>query len=46
LLNLGFALLIMQIVVEINDSRSKLVVPSSKVGGFSIYPGLSLFFHG
>jgi len=45
LLNLGFALLVMQIVVEINDSRTMLEVLSSKVGGFSIYLGLSLFFN-
>jgi hypothetical protein len=45
LLNLGFALLIMEISAEIADSRSLLEILSSKIGGFSIYLGLSLFFN-
>jgi hypothetical protein len=45
LLNLGFALLIMEITYEISDSRSLLEILSSKIGGFSIYLGLSLFFN-
>ena len=45
LLNLGFALLIMQIAHEVFDSRSMLEILSTKIGGFSIYLGLMLFFN-
>lgn len=45
LLNLGFALLIMEIATEIGDSRTLLEVLSAKIGGFSIYLGVSLFFN-
>jgi hypothetical protein len=45
LLNLGFALLIMEIATEIWDSRSMLEILSSKIGGFSIYLGIMLFFN-
>lgn len=45
LLNLGFALLIMHIAEEISDSRSMLERLSSKIGGFSIYLGIMLFFN-
>jgi hypothetical protein len=45
LLNLGFALLIMEITYEISDSRSLLEILSSKIGGFCIYLGVSLFFN-
>ena len=45
LLNLGFAMVIMQIATEIFDSRSLLEILSSKIGGFSIYLGLMLFFN-
>lgn len=45
LLNLGFALLIMEIVEEIVDSRSLLEILSTKIGGFSIYLGIMLFFN-
>jgi hypothetical protein len=45
LLNLGFALLIMEITTEIADSRTLLEVLSTKIGGFSIYLGISLFFN-
>ena len=45
LLNLGFALLIMQIANEIFDSRTVLEILSAKIGGFSIYLGLMLFFN-
>ena len=45
LLNLGFALLIMEISYQISDSRTMLEVLSTKVGGFSIYLGISLFFN-
>jgi hypothetical protein len=45
LLNLGFALLIMEITYEISDSRTMMEVLSTKIGGFSIYLGISLFFN-
>jgi hypothetical protein len=45
LLNLGFALLIMRIAVEIFDSRSMLEILSARIGGFSIYLGIMLFFN-
>lgn len=45
LLNLGFALLIMEITYEISDSRTLLEALSTKIGGFSIYLGISLFFN-
>jgi hypothetical protein len=45
LLNLGFALLIMQIAQEIFDSRGLLEILSTKIGGFSIYLGIMLFFN-
>jgi hypothetical protein len=45
LLNLGFALLIMTIAEEIFDSRSMLEILSTRIGGFSIYLGLMLFFN-
>lgn len=45
LLNLGFALTIMQIAAEIGDSRSMLEILSTKIGGFSIYLGIMLFFN-
>ncbi|MEI9945134.1 MAG: hypothetical protein WDN26_13060 [Chitinophagaceae bacterium] len=45
LLNLGFALLIMEIVTEISDSRTLLEILSTKIGGFSIYLGIMLFFN-
>jgi hypothetical protein len=45
LLNLGFALWIMEIAVTITDSRSLMEVLSAKIGGFSIYLGLMLFFN-
>lgn len=45
LLNLGFALLIMEITTEIFDSRTMLEILSTKIGGFSIYLGLMLFFN-
>lgn len=43
LLNLGFALWIMEISAEIFDSRTLLEILSAKIGGFSIYLGLMLF---
>jgi len=45
LLNLGFALKIMEIAAEISSSRSMLEILSSKVGGFSIYLGVMLFLN-
>lgn len=45
LLNLGFALLVMEITSEIADSRTLLETLSAKIGGFSIYLGLMLFFN-
>ena len=45
LLNLGFALLIMEIATEIFDSRSMLEILSTKIGGFCIYLGIMLFFN-
>jgi hypothetical protein len=45
LLNLGFALLIMEVTVEIADSRSLLEILSAKVGGFAIYLGIMLFLN-
>lgn len=45
LLNLGFALQIMEIAYEILNSRSLLEVLSHKIGGFSIYLGIMLFFN-
>lgn len=45
LLNLGFALVIMEITTEISDSRTLLERLSTKVGGFCIYLGIMLFFN-
>ncbi len=45
LLNLGFALVIMEITSEIFDSRSMLEILSARIGGFSIYLGVMLFFN-
>ena len=45
LLNLGFALLIMEVSFQIESSRSLLEILSSKVGGFAIYLGIMLFFN-
>jgi hypothetical protein len=45
LLNLGFALLIMEVSAEIINSRNLLEILSAKVGGFAIYLGIMLFFN-
>ena len=45
LLNLGFALMIMKIAEYILDSRTMLEILSTKIGGFSIYLGIMLFFN-
>jgi hypothetical protein len=45
LLNLGFAFTIMEVASEISDSRNMLEILSVKIGGFSIYLGVMLFFN-
>ena len=45
LLNLGFALTIMEVAAEITNGRSMLETLSLKIGGFSIYLGIMLFFN-
>ncbi len=45
LLNVGFALTIMEIASDIVDSRGMLETLSYKIGGFSIYLGIMLFFN-
>jgi hypothetical protein len=45
LLNLGFALLIMEVSAEIINSRNLLEILSAKIGGFAIYLGIMLFFN-
>jgi len=45
LLNLGFALKIMEVATEISNSRNMLEILSAKIGGFSIYLGIMLFFN-
>lgn len=45
LLNLGCAFLVMDITHNINDSRNLVEVLSAKLGGFSIYLGIMLFFN-
>lgn len=45
LLNLGFALWVMEIASTIADSRTLLEILSAKIGGFSIYLGIMLFFN-
>lgn len=45
LLNLGCAFLVMDITYDIKDNRSLLEVLSAKLGGFSIYLGIMLFFN-
>ena len=45
LLNLGFALKIMEIAGDIGNNRSMLEILSSKIGGFSIYLGIMLFLN-
>ena len=45
LLNGGFALLVMEIGYDINDKQSLMEVLSLKLGGFSIYLGVMLFFN-
>lgn len=45
LLNLGFALKIMEVSYEIGTNRSLLEILSAKIGGFSIYLGVMLFIN-
>lgn len=45
LLNLGFAFIIMEVEYEIYSNRSMLEILSHKIGGFSIYLGIMLFFN-
>jgi hypothetical protein len=45
LLNIGFALYILQIYNTLNGVQGIIEVLSSKIGGFSIYPGIMLFFN-
>lgn len=45
LLNLGFALLIMEIATVIGNNQAMLETLSTKIGGFCIYLGVMLFFN-
>jgi hypothetical protein len=45
LLNIGFALYILQIYDTLNGVQGIIEVLSSKIGGFSIYLGVMLFFN-
>jgi F0F1-type ATP synthase assembly protein I len=45
LLNLGFALLIMKITAYEDNYQTLIEALSSKIGGFSIYLGVMLFFN-
>ena len=45
LLNLGFALVIMEITTEVTDTRTMMEKLSTKIGGFCIYLGIMLFFN-
>lgn len=45
LLNLGFALLILKIDQDVFNYQSLIEILSKKVGGFTIYLGLMLFFN-
>lgn len=45
LLNLGFAFWVMEIVHTVDAPRTMLEVLSTKIGGYCIYLGISLFFN-
>ena len=45
LLNIGFALFILKIYDALTGMQSTIEVLSSKIGGFSIYLGIMLFFN-
>ena len=45
LLNVGFALWILEIYVEVASHQQIVEILSEKIGGFSIYLGMMLFFN-
>ena len=45
LLNIGFALFILKIYDALSGTQDTIEVLSSKIGGFSIYLGVMLFFN-
>ncbi|MFX3625912.1 MAG: hypothetical protein ACN6I4_01000 [bacterium] len=45
LLNLGFAFLTLRIAYEVTGAQDVFEALSSKIGGFSIYLGIMLFFN-
>jgi predicted PurR-regulated permease PerM len=45
LLNMGFALMIMRILEEVETPQTMLETLSTKIGGFAIYLGVMLFFN-
>ncbi|AYB33785.1 hypothetical protein [Chryseolinea soli] len=45
LLNVGFALWILEIYAEVASSQQVVEILSKKIGGFSIYLGVMLFFN-
>jgi hypothetical protein len=45
LMNIGFALLIMEMSKNVYDAQSMIEVLSAKIGGFSIYLGIMLFLN-
>ncbi|WP_276482150.1 hypothetical protein [Paraflavitalea pollutisoli] len=45
LLNLGFAFWVMEIVQAVDAPRTMLEILSTKIGGYCIYLGISLFFN-
>lgn len=45
LLNIGFALYILKINTELSGTQDTIEVLSYKIGGFSIYLGIMLFFN-
>ena len=45
LMNLGFALFILRIAGQLTDAQDTIEALSMKVGGFSIYLGVMLFFN-
>ncbi|MBX2923366.1 MAG: hypothetical protein KF746_14285 [Chitinophagaceae bacterium] len=45
LLNLGCAFLVMDITYDVESSRMLMEILSAKLGGFSIYLGIMLFFN-
>lgn len=45
LMNIGFALYILRIAYTLNNAQETIEALSTKIGGFSIYLGLMLFFN-